>query len=72
MQEFAKDLSDRDRQILDERLLASEPRTLADMGSEFGVSRERVRQLEARVLERMRAYLKDKLVDFEFYEPEGE
>jgi RNA polymerase sigma-32 factor len=72
VQQFSQDLGDRDRQILNERMLSAEPRTLADMGKEFGVSRERVRQLEARLLERMRAYLKENLVDFEFYEPEGQ
>ena len=34
---------------------------------EFGVSRERVRQLEARIVERLREYLKENLVDFEYY-----
>ncbi len=70
VERFALDLQPRDTQILRERILAEEPRTLADMGTEFGVSRERVRQLEARLLERMRAYLKEQMVDFEFYEPE--
>ena len=72
VEEFSQGLADREKKILSERLLAQEPRTLADLGVEFGVSRERVRQLEARLLERMRAYLKEKLVDFEFYEPEGD
>jgi RNA polymerase sigma-32 factor len=69
---FAADLGERDRRILRERLLAEEPRTLADMGEEFGVSRERVRQLEARLLARLREYLKAHMVDFEFYAPPGE
>ena len=65
--EFAEDLQPRDRQILDERILADPPRTLADMGEEFGVSRERVRQLEARLVKRLREFLKDRVVDFEYY-----
>jgi len=68
---FAKDLGERDQRILRERLLADEPRTLADMGEEFGVSRERVRQLEARLLGRLRDYLKAHMVDFELYAPPG-
>ena len=69
IENFSADLSDRDRQILHERLLQDEPRTLADMGEEFGVSRERVRQLEARLIDRLRLHMKERMVDFEFYEP---
>lgn len=65
--EFADSLEPRDRRILDERVLADEPRTLADMGEEFGVSRERVRQLEARLVKRLREFLKERVVDFEYY-----
>jgi len=35
------------------------------------VSRERVRQLEARIVERLRGYLKENLVDFEYYAAPG-
>jgi RNA polymerase sigma-32 factor len=65
--EFAGTLEPRDRQILDQRVLADEPRTLADMGEEFGVSRERVRQLEARLVKRLREFMKERVVDFEYY-----
>jgi RNA polymerase sigma-32 factor len=68
--EFAESLSERDLQILNERILADEPRTLADLGTEFDVSRERVRQLEAKLVKRLRAYMEEKLVDFEYYASE--
>ena len=67
--EFAESLEARDRQILDERILAEEPRTLADLGEEFAVSRERVRQLEAKLVKRLRSYMEENLVDFEYYNP---
>jgi RNA polymerase sigma-32 factor len=67
VKEFAKTLDERDRILVDRRILADEPATLAELGSEFGVSRERVRQLEARIVERLREYLKENLVDFEYY-----
>ena len=51
-------------------MLAEEPRTLADMGEEFGVTRERVRQLEVRLIGRLREHMKSKLVDFEYYSPD--
>ncbi len=71
LQAFTEDLDERDRQIVEERVLAENPLTLQQMGDRFGVSRERVRQLEARIVERLRGYLKEKLVDFEYYS-EGE
>jgi alternative sigma factor RpoH len=52
VQEFAKTLDERDRILVDRRILADEPATLAELGDEFGVSRERVRQLEVRIVER--------------------
>jgi RNA polymerase sigma-32 factor len=65
--EFVSTLEERDRKLVDERILAESPRTLAELGDELGVSRERVRQLEARVVSRLRDYLKENLVDFEYY-----
>jgi RNA polymerase sigma-32 factor len=72
VREFSKDCDERERRILDERLLAEEPLTLQELGEEFGVSRERVRQLEARLMKRLSEYLKERLVDFDFYAaPQG-
>jgi RNA polymerase sigma-32 factor len=50
---FAGQLGDRDRRILDARILSEEPLTLAVLSEELGVSRERVRQLEARLRSRL-------------------
>lgn len=67
---FAETLTDpRDRQIIEQRILAEEPKTLQELGDEFHVTRERVRQLEARLVSRLREYLKENLVDFEYYAP---
>jgi RNA polymerase sigma-32 factor len=68
--EFAESLDPRERRIVEGRILAEEPKTLQEIGDEFGVTRERVRQLEARVVARLREYLKENLVDFEYYAPE--
>jgi RNA polymerase sigma-32 factor len=43
--------------ILNKRLLAEEPVTLQEVGEEFGVSRERVRQLEERLKKTVISYL---------------
>ena len=49
--------------IFDKRLTAEEPLTLQELGDEFGISRERVRQLEPRLTMKLRQYLKDELGD---------
>lgn len=67
VQEFAASLNERDRQIVEERILAENPRTLQELGEEFDVSRERIRQIEARLVSRLRDFLKENLVDFEYY-----
>jgi RNA polymerase sigma-32 factor len=61
--EFRRTLSGKDVTIFDKRLVADEPLTLQELGDEFGVSRERVRQLEARLTGKLRDYLKQTLGD---------
>jgi len=70
VQEFAAGLDAREQRIVEARILAEEPLTLQELGDEFGVTRERVRQLEARLVGRLREYLKQNVVDFEYYAPE--
>jgi RNA polymerase sigma-32 factor len=48
-----KGLSDRERHILTERRLKDDPTTLEELASEYGVSRERVRQIEVRAFEKL-------------------
>lgn len=64
MQAFAAELTDeREQAIWAERLMAIEPLALAALGERFGVSRERVRQIEARMKKRLKAYLTEQLGD---------
>ncbi|MES2602116.1 MAG: RNA polymerase sigma factor RpoH [Pseudomonadota bacterium] len=51
-------LNDRERRIFEARRLAEEPMTLEDLAAEFGVSRERVRQIEVRAFEKVQAAVK--------------
>jgi RNA polymerase sigma-32 factor len=46
-------LSERERRIFEARRLADEPITLEELADEFGVSRERVRQIEVRAFEKV-------------------
>jgi len=63
LEEFRKTLAGKEVAIFDKRLVAEEPMTLQQLGDEFGVSRERVRQLEARLTGRLRDYLRETLGD---------
>jgi RNA polymerase sigma-32 factor len=63
LQRFRETLKGKDVTIFDKRMIAEDPLTLQELGHEFGISRERVRQLEARVTLRLRDYLKSELGD---------
>jgi RNA polymerase sigma-32 factor len=54
MRQSLASLSERERHIVTERWLKEEPRTLADIGGEYGLTRERVRQIEAGALEKLK------------------
>ena len=58
---FRLTLEGRDLEIFDGRLVAEDEVTLAEIATRFGVSRERVRQIEARLKERLRRYLRESL-----------
>jgi len=47
-------LNERERRIVDERVLAEEPKTLQELSLEYGVSRERIRQIESRAIDKLR------------------
>jgi RNA polymerase sigma-32 factor len=51
-------LNPRERRIFEARRLAEDPMTLEDLAAEFGVSRERVRQIEVRAFEKVQAAVK--------------
>jgi RNA polymerase sigma-32 factor len=63
--EFRKTLVGKDKEIaiFDERLVSDEPLTLQELGDRFGISRERVRQLEQRLTARLREYLREAMGD---------
>ena len=58
---FRDTLDERDQTIWDRRLQSEDPDKLEDLGIEFGVSKERVRQLEVRIKARLNDYLKQHL-----------
>jgi RNA polymerase sigma-32 factor len=58
LQSAMTELNDRERHILTERRLKDEPTTLEDLASHYGVSRERVRQIEVRAFEKLQKSMK--------------
>jgi RNA polymerase sigma-32 factor len=50
-------LNDREKHILAERRLADDPKTLEELSQVYGVSRERIRQIEVRAFEKLQASL---------------
>ncbi|MDF0667875.1 MAG: RNA polymerase factor sigma-32 [Nitrospira sp.] len=63
--EFIKTLEERDEDILRNRILSDSPLTLDDLGDKYGITKERTRQLEARIIKRLRDYLKKDIKDFD-------
>jgi RNA polymerase sigma-32 factor len=51
-------LNERERRIFEARRLSEEPITLEELSTEFGVSRERVRQIEVRAFEKVQSQMK--------------
>ncbi len=60
---FGADLEGRELEIFSDRLMADDPVTLQELGDRWGVSRERARQVEKRMILRLRAYLQQELGD---------
>jgi RNA polymerase sigma-32 factor len=58
-------LNERERRIFEARRLADDPITLEELASEFGVSRERVRQIEVRAFEKVQKAVKNRLSEIE-------
>jgi RNA polymerase sigma-32 factor len=61
LETFAKTLEGREQTIFRERWLTEEPLTLQELGDRYNVSRERARQLEKRMLDRLKKYLEAEL-----------
>lgn len=63
--EFGATLKGREAEIYQERLVAEDPLTLQELGDRYGVSRERVRQMEAAVKKKLREYLVTQVRDLD-------
>ena len=64
IEDMLPSLSEKEVFILENRLLTDEPATLREIGERYNVTRERIRQLEARLLEKLKDHLGRELRDF--------
>jgi RNA polymerase sigma-32 factor len=60
---FKGSLSDKEKLILDKRLLTDEPDTLQNIAERFGISRERVRQIQVNLVKKMRIFFDAQMPD---------
>lgn len=58
--EFRKTLKGRDLEFFDARLIADQPPTLQDLGDRYGITRERARQIESRIISKLRVFVESK------------
>ncbi len=65
--EFKKQMTPREAEIFDLRIFSDHPVTLQDIGDRYGISRERVRQVEKNIIKKMREYFKNEIPDFKVY-----
>lgn len=61
LDEFSKTLKEKELAIFKERLAAEDPKTLQEVADLFGLTRERARQIETRVIEKLRLFYKEYL-----------
>ena len=64
---FKQDLSEREVYILENRIFSDTPETLQEIGEHYGITRERVRQIENSMIKKMRTHFQSEIPDFESF-----
>jgi RNA polymerase sigma-32 factor len=65
LEEYKMTLSEKHRDIFDNRILAEHPLTLQELGDRYNISRERVRQIQEKILKKAKEWLMAKIPNFE-------
>ena len=63
--EFRKEMNQRELDIFDQRIFAENPKTLAELGQKYGISRERIRQIQNNIIAKMKNSFQHTLPDYE-------
>ena len=64
---FKTMLTPRELEIFELRVFSDSPATLQEIGDRYGISRERIRQVEKNIVKKMREFFKNELPDFASY-----
>ena len=70
VKEFKKTLSKRELEIFETRIYCDTPLTLQEIGEKYNISRERVRQVEKAIVNKMKTFFKQEIPDFDAYSDE--
>ena len=68
--ELRKEMTPRELDIFDLRIFSDEPKTLREIGDNYGISRERVRQVQKNIIKKMKTSFEQRLPDFADYTEE--
>ncbi|MBZ0271808.1 RNA polymerase factor sigma-32 [bacterium] len=63
LNDFEQTLDGKELEIFQERMLGDPPATLQELGDRYGITRERVRQIEARIMKRLRAFFDERGIE---------
>lgn len=69
LKEFTQNLKPREQRVLQERLLAEVPLTLQQIADDYGISKERARQIEERIIEKLRDFFEKTGLDISILNP---
>jgi RNA polymerase sigma-32 factor len=64
LEEYRKRLTDKELDIFDNRIMSEEPLTLQELGDKYNISRERVRQIQAKIVNNIKKWLTEEIPDF--------
>lgn len=64
---FKRELTPRELEIFENRIFSDSPVTLQQIGERYGISRERVRQVEKNIIKKMKEFFKREISDFDSY-----
>jgi RNA polymerase sigma-32 factor len=65
LKEFRKTLSGKEADIFDTRIMSEKPLTLREIGDKYHISRERVRQIQEKIIKNIKTWLKEEIPNFE-------
>ncbi len=65
LQLFRETLSGKEADIFDNRIMAEKPLTLQELGDKYSISRERIRQIQEKIIKNTQKWLKEKIPNFE-------